>query len=189
MANRQWDEFAKNYTLYQYSDDKNAYEIYNSLLQMGYNTLSIDIVESYIETHDGEGLTWMPIQGIERYPTSQDRRSINSPANSRVFVATQASSSQPSQPAAGPANRSNGEATQAGPSQTTTPAAPPNIPWSPLAGRFTILAHRMGRSVPQIMAHLRHNGYDVTAAEVVASLNQQGVYTVRMSDYVDEWSI
>lgn len=192
MENRQWDEFAKNYTLYQYSDNKNAYEIYNALLHMGYNTLSIDIVESYIEAHDGEGLTWMPIQGIERYPTSQDRRGINSPANSRVFVTTQASSSQPSQPAAGPAHRSNGETTQAHPSQTTNPAAPPtppNIPWGPLAGRFTILAHRMGRSVPQILAHLRHNGYDVTAAEVVASLNQQGVCTVRMSDYVEGRSI
>lgn len=54
---RQWDEFAKNYKLYQYSDDKNVQEIYNALVEMGYNTLSIDIVENYIETYDGQGLT------------------------------------------------------------------------------------------------------------------------------------
>lgn len=54
---RQWDEFAKKYTLYQYSDDKNVQEIYNALVEMGYNTLSIDIVENYIETYDGQGLT------------------------------------------------------------------------------------------------------------------------------------
>lgn len=58
MANRhQWDEFAKNYTLYQYSDDKSAQEIYNALVEMGYNTLSIDIAENYIEAHDGQGPT------------------------------------------------------------------------------------------------------------------------------------
>ena len=192
MANRQWDEFAKNYTLYQYSDDKDAHEIYNALVQMGYNTLSIDIVENYIEAHDGQGLTWMPIQGIERYPTSQNRRGINSPANSRAFAATQASSSpQPSQkPAAGPANRPNGETTRAAPSQTINPAnpaaAPTNMPWGPLAARFTIFAHRTGRSVPQILAQLRHNGYDVTAADVIASLNQQGANMVSISDYVEE---
>lgn len=156
---------------------------------MGYNTLSIDTVENYIETYDGQGLTWMPIQGIERYPTFQNRRGINSPANSRVFAASQASS-QPWQPAAGPANRPNGETTQAAPSQTKNPAnrtaSPDNMPWGPLAARFTIFAHRTGRSVPQILAQLRRNGYDVTAADVAASLNQQGVYTVRISDYVEE---
>lgn len=200
MANRrQWDEFGKNYTLYQYSDDKSAQEICNALVEMGYNTLSIDIVKNYIEAHDGQGLTWMPIQGIERYPISQNRRGINSPANSRVFAASQASS-QPWQPAAGPANRPNGETTQAAPSQTNNPAnhtAPPanptaspdNMPWGPLAARFTIFAHQTGRSVPQILAQLRRNGYDVTAADVAASLNQQGVYTVRISDYVEEQSI
>lgn len=188
MAKRhQWDEFAKNYTLYQYSDDKKVQEIYNALVEMGYNTLSIDIVENYIETYDGQGLTWMPIQGIERYPISQNRRGINSPANSRVFAASQASS-QPWQPAAGPANRPNGETTQAAPSQTNNPAnrTASHMSWGPLAARFTIFAHRTGRSVPQILAQLRRNGYDVTVSDVAASLNQQGVYTVRISDYVEE---
>lgn len=43
----------------------------------------------------------------------------------------------------------------------------------------------MGRLVPQILAQLRQNGYNVTAAEVVASLNLQEVYNVRISDYVE----
>lgn len=198
MVNRQWDEFAKNYTLYQYSDDKNPREIYNELVQMGYNTLSIDIVENYIEAHDGQGLTWMPIQGIERYPISQNRRGINSPANSRAFAATEVSSSQPpSHRPAEPTKQTNGETTQAAPSQTSNPAdpansanpaaaAPANVPWGPLAARFSIFAHQMGRSVPQILAQLRHNGYDVTAADVVACLNQRDAHIVRISENVEE---
>lgn len=171
MSNRQWDDLAKNYTLYQYSDGKSSREIHNALVRMGYNTLSINIVERHIEAHDGEGVTWMPIQGIQRTPSPQDRRAVDSPTTKSPATTDSPaiSSTVAIHSAAGQASRPNGETGQA--QSQASPVVAPSIPWDILAGRFTISAHRMGQSVPQILARLRQNGYNVTVVEVVASLN------------------
>lgn len=49
------------------------------------------------------------------------------------------------------------------------------LTWSELADRFTMSAHRCGKSVDEIWATLRRNGYDIAKTEVIASLYVQGV--------------
>lgn len=51
----------------------------------------------------------------------------------------------------------------------------PTLTWNDQADRFTISAHRFGKSVDEIWVTLRNNGYDIAKTEVMASLNGQGV--------------
>lgn len=51
----------------------------------------------------------------------------------------------------------------------------PTMTWNDQADRFTMSAHRFGKSVDEIWATLRSNGYDIAKTEVIASLNGQGV--------------
>lgn len=56
--------------------------------------------------------------------------------------------------------------------------------WDRAADEYAINAHREGRSVMEIWAALSNNGYMSNAAEVAASLNAQGVSSVRVTDYL-----
>lgn len=51
----------------------------------------------------------------------------------------------------------------------------PTMTWNDQADRFTISAHRFGKTVDEIWATLRSNGYDIAKTEVIASLNGQGL--------------
>lgn len=53
----------------------------------------------------------------------------------------------------------------------------PTMSWDAQADRFTMSAHRYGKSAAEIWATLRRNGYDVAQTEVIASLAIQGVST------------
>lgn len=54
--------------------------------------------------------------------------------------------------------------------------------WSAEADRFTYNAHCLGNSVRQIWHQLRIREYAVSEAQVVASLNAQGVYGISVTD-------
>ena len=56
--------------------------------------------------------------------------------------------------------------------------------WDQAADRYAINAHREGRTVMEIWEELNRNGYVSNAAEVAASLNAQGVSSVRITDYL-----
>lgn len=51
----------------------------------------------------------------------------------------------------------------------------PTMTWNDQADRFTISAHRFGKTVDEIWATLRSNGYDIAKTEVIASLNGHGL--------------
>lgn len=53
----------------------------------------------------------------------------------------------------------------------------PTMPWDTLADRFTLAAHVNKKLPSEICALLRCNGYNVTQAQVLTSLNRQGVIT------------
>lgn len=55
----------------------------------------------------------------------------------------------------------------------------PTMPWDTLADSFTLAAHNYRRSVPDICAVLRKNGYNVIQLQVLSSLSRQGVITGR----------
>lgn len=49
-------------------------------------------------------------------------------------------------------------------------------PWSTLADTFALAGYNAGKKVLEILAGLTHQGYDVTEAEVILSLNRQGKF-------------
>lgn len=51
----------------------------------------------------------------------------------------------------------------------------PTMTWDAQADRFTMSAHRVGKSEAEIWTTLRSNGYDIAPTEVTASLDRQGV--------------
>lgn len=55
--------------------------------------------------------------------------------------------------------------------------------WDTAADRYTISAHRQGRTVMEIWQGLIGGGYVVNAAQIAASLNAQGVTGMRVRDY------
>lgn len=57
-------------------------------------------------------------------------------------------------------------------------------PWDQAADRFAIDAHYEGSTVMEIWQELSRRGYMSNAAEVAASLNAQGVNSVRVADYL-----
>lgn len=67
-------------------------------------------------------------------------------------------------------------------------AIPNNTPrpvgkaWNTEADRLTVYFHRLGKSVRQIWHELRIMEYAVSEADVVASLNAQGIYGVSVTD-------
>ncbi len=56
--------------------------------------------------------------------------------------------------------------------------------WDAAAASYALNAHRDGRTVMQIWGDLNNDGYVSNAAEVAASLNAQGVDSVRVVDYL-----
>lgn len=56
--------------------------------------------------------------------------------------------------------------------------------WDAAAASYALNAHRDGRTVMQIWGDLNNDGYVSNAAEVAASLNAQGVGSVRVVDYL-----
>lgn len=54
--------------------------------------------------------------------------------------------------------------------------------WNAEADRFAYNAHCLGKSVRQIWHQLRIREYAVSEAQVVASLNAQGVYGISVTD-------
>lgn len=54
--------------------------------------------------------------------------------------------------------------------------------WNAEADRLTVYLHGLGESVRQIWHQLRIMEYAVSEAEVVASLNAQGIYGVSVTD-------
>lgn len=54
--------------------------------------------------------------------------------------------------------------------------------WNSEADRFSYDAHRRGSNIRQIWHQLRIKSYAVSEADVVASLNAQGIYGVRATD-------
>lgn len=149
--------------------------MHNTLVNKGYNTLSFDIVENYIQAYGGSRIPWMPFQSIDRPANSQDRRSIEADASSNTGGSTGGRTGLPAEcPGWKPGWRPC--------------RSPRSWPWrnKKLAGRFSMSAYRVGETIRKTLAHLRRNGYDVTAAEVAASLAAQGANSIRISDYLDQ---
>lgn len=61
------------------------------------------------------------------------------------------------------------------PPLSTHVVAPIDKPWDVEAAAYALKAYLLGKSVFQIWVQLRGKGYDVTKAQVVASLIAQGV--------------
>lgn len=65
---------------------------------------------------------------------------------------------------------------------------PPPYRWNAEADTFAIAAHRFGQTATQISTQLCRNGYEVTAADVTASLSRQGIVHDGTSEAVPTWT-
>lgn len=54
------------------------------------------------------------------------------------------------------------------------PATAIGYPWSPLADAFALAGYNANKTLPDILASLMNEGYNVTADEIIRSLARQG---------------